>query len=148
MKILACFAAFLFSLSGNAQKLLPHEKEKARQKIVETEAAFRDMFKAKGPDIAFWTFAAPDAVIKRENDTLIRGKNHIRDYYAKPSYKEARVDWKPDFTDVSDDGTMGYTYGKYIWTYKDKDGKEQTQTGVFHTVWKRMPDGSWKFVWD
>jgi ketosteroid isomerase-like protein len=20
--------------------------------------------------------------------------------------------------------------------------------GVFHTVWKRQPDGTWKYVWD
>ena len=23
-----------------------------------------------------------------------------------------------------------------------------SEEGVFHTVWKRQPDGSWKFVWD
>ena len=27
-------------------------------------------------------------------------------------------------------------------------GNENSMEGIFHTVWKRQEDGSWKFVWD
>jgi len=43
---------------------------------------------------------------------------------------------------------MGYTYGKYIWSSTDPAGKPITFNGIFHTVWKKQPDGSWKYVWD
>jgi ketosteroid isomerase-like protein len=43
---------------------------------------------------------------------------------------------------------MAYTYGKYLWKVKDTTGKIQEFKGVFHTVWKRQSDGSWKYGWD
>ena len=56
--------------------------------------------------------------------------------------------WKPDFIDVSNDGTMSYTYGNYEWSMTDTLENTKISTGVFHTVWKKMLDGNWKYVWD
>jgi len=50
--------------------------------------------------------------------------------------------------DASETGDMGYTYGKYTWQSKDSSGKVDEAKGVFHTVWKKQKDGSWKYVWD
>jgi ketosteroid isomerase-like protein len=58
------------------------------------------------------------------------------------------VNWTPDFIEVSADGTLGYTYGKYVWKIKQANGTIKELLGIFHTVWKRQPDGSWKYVWD
>jgi ketosteroid isomerase-like protein len=49
---------------------------------------------------------------------------------------------------VSADGTLGYTWGRYDFTAKGKDGKVDASTGIYLTIWKRQPDGSWKFVFD
>ena len=51
---------------------------------------------------------------------------------------------------VSDDGTLGYTWGKYTFTpATGPDGKQEASTsGLYFTVWKRQADGSWKFVYD
>jgi ketosteroid isomerase-like protein len=43
---------------------------------------------------------------------------------------------------------MAYTYGKYIWKIKETDSTFVEYKGVFHTVWKRQKDNSWKYVWD
>lgn len=114
--------------------------------IRKAEKDFNDYARSHSISEAFYTFADENAVIKRENDTLIKGRDNIREYYKK--HDKAQVDWSPDFVSVSRDGTMGYTYGKYAWKVTDKDGKTQTYKGVFHTVWKRQKDGSWKYVWD
>ncbi|HLN96483.1 MAG TPA: DUF4440 domain-containing protein [Flavobacterium sp.] len=148
MKIFALLLVGLMALPVHSQKTDTERTEALKKEIVKTEAAFRDLLKAKGPAVAFWTYAAPDAVIKRDNDSLIKGRDNIRNYYARPSFQKANVDWKPDFVEVSADGTMAYTYGKFVWKYNDKDGKPQSYTGVFHTVWRRMADGTWKYVWD
>jgi ketosteroid isomerase-like protein len=58
------------------------------------------------------------------------------------------VTWKPDFVDVSKDGEMAYTYGKFTWTFIDSLGNKNNFKGLFHTVWKKQKDGSWKYVWD
>lgn len=124
------------------------DAEAIKKEIVQMERAFRDDLQAKGAAYAFYTYAAPDAVIKRENDSLIMGKDGIKAYYSQPGYANATADWEADFTGISEDGSMAYTYGKYTWTIKQPDGNEQNFSGVFHTVWKRQPDGSWKYVWD
>lgn len=119
-----------------------------KAKIIKAEDDFKNLSQSKGIGVAFYTFADDDAVIKRENDTLIKGKENIKSYYRNPKFKNASVTWKPDFVDVSNDGTIAYTYGNYIWTVKDSLGNERNFKGIFHTVWKKQKNGSWKYVWD
>lgn len=128
---------------------VPNLRERAaKTEITNAEKAFNDYVQSKGIAEGFYQFAAEDATIKRENDTLISGRDNILKYYRNQKFKNASVTWKPDFVDVSKDGTMGYTYGKYVWTVKDSTDKATNYKGVFHTVWKKQPDGSWKYVWD
>jgi len=122
--------------------------EDMKQEIVLAEKAFEKMASDKGIAEAFYYFADENAVIHRENDTLIKGKEHIKMYYDKKNNTDATVNWSPDFVEVSDGGTMGYTYGKYVWKIKNNDGTIATYKGVFHTVWKKQKDNSWKYVWD
>lgn len=124
------------------------EKESLIKEIFNSEKAFEKMCAEKGIAEAFYFFADDSAVIKRENDTLIIGKEQIKEYYDKEFYKTAKVSWAPDFIDVSEDGTLAYTYGKYLWESKDEKGNDVEYRGVFHTVWKRQIDNTWKYVWD
>lgn len=124
------------------------EKESLIKEIFNSEKAFEKMCAEKGIAEAFYFFADDSAVIKRENDTLIIGKEQIKEYYDKEFYKTAKVNWAPDFIDVSEDGTLAYTYGKYLWVSKDEKGNDVEYRGVFHTVWKRQIDNTWKYVWD
>ncbi|HTJ49923.1 MAG TPA: hypothetical protein VL443_10745 [Cyclobacteriaceae bacterium] len=123
------------------------DKDEIKKEIFQTEKAFEKMTTEKGIAEAFYYFADEDAVIKRENDTLIIGKENIKIYYEKKN-KNATVNWTPDFIDVPDDGTLGYTYGKYSWKVKNEEGLVTEYKGIFHTVWKKQKDGSWKYVWD
>jgi len=126
----------------------PVRREAVKNEILLTEKAFEKMTAEKGIAEAFHFFADENAVIKRENDTLIVGKNAIRNYYDKKGNKNATVNWSPDFIEVSNDGTIAYTYGKYLWQLKGEKGDTVQYKGVFHTVWKRQSDKSWKYVWD
>lgn len=116
--------------------------------VIKAEDDFKNLSLSRGIREAFYTFADDDAIIKRENDTLIQGKESIKKYYSNPKFKNASVTWKPDFVEVSKDGEMAFTYGKYIWSVKDSLGNKKDFKGVFHTVWKKQKDGSWKYVWD
>lgn len=139
------FLFLLLSGSVHAQKT---DKEVLKKEIKQAENNFQKTLLDEGVANAFYIFAAENAIIKRENDTLITGNEAIKTYYSNPVYKNAVAKWEPDYIDVSDDGTMAYTYGKYSWEFKDSSGKVTTYKGVFHTVWKKMADGSWKYVWD
>jgi len=122
--------------------------ENAKQEIEKAEKDFEQMAADKGIAEAFYFFADTNATIKRQNDTMIHGKEAIKNFYSTPFYQKATVKWSPDFVDVSPDADMGYTYGQYAWSSTDSTGKPITFNGVFHTVWKRQRDGSWKYVWD
>lgn len=45
-------------------------------------------------------------------------------------------------------GDLAYTYGKYNFSALSTNGEKISSTGIFHTVWKKQDDGSWKYVWD
>ena len=138
--LLACAAAM-------ASCQPPVNKEEIKKEIFQAEKDFEKMAAEKGIAEAFHFFAAPDAVIKRQNDTLIIGKENIRMYYEN-GVKNATVNWTPDFIDVADCGTLGYTYGRFTWKIKQEEGDSTEIKGVFHTVWKKQQDHSWKYVWD
>jgi ketosteroid isomerase-like protein len=120
----------------------------AREEIKSAEKAFEKMAAEKGIQEAFWFYADSNAVIKRGNDSLVHGKEGIHNFYSKDLYKMATVNWSPDFIEVSAAGDLGYTYGNYRWQIKDSTGKSTEYKGVFHTVWKKQHDGTWKYVWD
>jgi len=137
----------IFLLNNVACKMNQKEtsKETWKKEILNTEKAFAKMVAEEGLHKAFVAFADKNAVIAR-NDNLIIGKESIDSFYASNNEKE--LTWTPDFVDVSESGDLGYTYGKYTFTYVDKSGMSRTSEGVFHTVWKRQSNGKWKFVWD
>jgi ketosteroid isomerase-like protein len=124
------------------------KKQDSKKEIAEAEKEFQKMAAEKGIAEAFYFFADTNATIKRQNDTLIHGKENIRSYYSAVFFKSASVIWSPDFIDVAQGGDFGYTFGKYTWKSKDSSGKVSEFKGVFHTVWKKQKDGSWKYVWD
>jgi len=116
-----------------------------REEIVTTERDFAVMAEEEGVAAAFYHFAADSAVILR-GGKLIRGREAIRDYYLQNLKPGTKLQWAPDYTDVS--GDLGYTYGRYTHQVPDSSGNITESLGMFHTVWKRQPDGSWRFVWD
>lgn len=136
-------AIFLFAACDHSKS-----KEELKNEIFQTEKSFERMTSEKGIAEAFYFFADENAVIKREKDTLIKGKENIKIYYQKKNLKNATVNWTPDYIDVSECGTLGYTYGKYSWKIKNEEGGITEYKGIFHTVWKKQKDQTWKYVWD
>jgi ketosteroid isomerase-like protein len=139
--LLALLACSCNSGSGNGQ-------EKAKKEIAAAEKDFEKMAAEKGIAEAFSYFADSTAVIRGGNDSLIRGKEGIRNLFSAERFKNASVKWSPDFVEAASSGDLGYTYGKYSWQSKDSTGKVSESNGIFHTVWKKQKDGSWRFVWD
>jgi len=132
----------LAGCTGNDSKLL---RERSTSEIIQTEADFARMAAEKGVPQAFFEFADTNAVISR-GGVLIHGKDEIKAYYEKQLKPGTKLQWKPDFAEVS--GDIGYTYGKYTHSVPDSTGQVTESHGIFHTVWKRQADGTWRFVWD
>ena len=115
--------------------------------IIKTEEDFARMAAEKGIAAAFYFYADSNVVINA-NDSLIHGRNGVLNYYSKPFFKTATLTWHPDSVAVSSSNDLAYTYGKYQFISTDSTGKKVLFKGIFHTVWKKQPDDTWRFVWD
>lgn len=120
-----------------------------KKEIREAERDFAAMAEKEGISRAFLYYAADEAVVMR-GDNLFMGKQQLEELFADAasSPRDEKLSWSPDFVDVSASGDLGYTYGNYTYSFTDSTGVKVERTGVFHTVWKRQEDGSWRFVWD
>ena len=124
----------------------PASHEKLKSELFAVEKEFCAMAQLEGVQKAFVYFADDSAVVQQRGQ-LLKGKEMIRKQY-ESFPRQAKLEWAPDFADVSTSGDLGYTYGKYTFTSTDSIGKTTQSGGIFHTVWKRQPDGKWRFVWD
>jgi len=75
---------------------------------------------------------AEDAAYLYPGARLVRGKSAIRALL--DSVGGGDLTWTPEYVDVSDDGTVGYTYG---WT------RAADQQGKYMACWRRRDGGSW-----
>ena len=125
----------------------PNQQEAAIAEISAIEKAFNDYAEEYNVKEAFLKYSADDAVLKR-GGKIIKGKEGIRQYFEDQPYSEVKLTWKPDFIDAAASGDMAYTYGTYEFSALDSLQQPVHATGIFHTIWKRQADGSWKFVYD
>jgi len=129
--------------------LLPAAPDRAalKKELAAMEDAFCAMAKEKGLLAAFSHFAAPDVAFIDTDPRKFRGLDAVRARIG-PDQPGVSLVWSAHFTDVSDDGTMGYNYGRYELRRTAANGKETVHTGWFLTIWKRQPDGTWRYVMD
>jgi ketosteroid isomerase-like protein len=119
----------------------------AEKEIEAAEIAFAKAAAEKGVKPAFLEFADDSAVISR-GGRIYHGKNGIAEFYGKQTLQNVSLTWKPDFVKAAQSGEMGYTYGKYHFSAQDSTGKKIESDGIFHTVWQKQKNGSWKFIYD
>ncbi|MCB0658395.1 MAG: nuclear transport factor 2 family protein [Saprospiraceae bacterium] len=121
--------------------------DERKAEIRQAEKSFNDLAAKEGIRAAFVQFADTGAVLLRGN-RLIQGKEEIDAFYAGQPLHNVKLTWSPDFVDVAQSGELGYTYGPFTYLAMDTSGQTRESHGIFHTVWRRQADGSWKFVWD
>ena len=137
----------LLPLIGCKNTIGNDDLSKWKSEIMEVEQSFNDMAQKEGLAEAFHFYSAEDGVIRR-NSKIIEGKEAISEWYKKDVRPNETLTWRPTFVEVSASGDMAYTYGNYTFTSTDSLGNIKESTGIFHTVWKRQVDGTWRFVWD
>jgi ketosteroid isomerase-like protein len=113
--------------------------------LVETELSFAKAAEVQGTREAFLSFIADDGILYRPGP--VNGKQWMKDHPLPQTQTRNLLAWQPIFAFVSRAGDLGYTTGP--WEYKNNIKDEKPSGfGNFVTVWKKQPDGSWKFVID
>jgi len=94
---------------------------------------------------AFLTHFAEDGV------EIVQGggfdtKDDMRKQPAWP--QGTTLTWTPVKAEMSKSGDLGFTYGNYVFTAKNKDGKLVAGYGKYTSIWKKQEDGQWKVLVD
>ena len=140
-----CLALRCSSAAPSSGDSARREREEAA--LMKTDADFSDVAQRRGIGEAFAAYAAENATMMPMGENPAVGRAAIRKEFEGMS-AEARLVWKPFAADVSRSGDLGYTLGTYEYRAPGPDGKTATHYGKYCTVWKKQPDGSWKWVAD
>lgn len=114
-----------------------------KQKILDTDTEFaRDALKI-GTAEAFKKYADENALMLSDGEQPIKGREAIFKKMSENNVGE--LIWNPEDADVSKDGTLGYSWGR--WEFKLYDSGIISY-GKYVSIWKKSPGGSWKWVVD
>ena len=113
--------------------------------LIKLDKEFSALSKAKGMKYAFLEYAADSAVLLQRNVWPVVGKKAISAAFEAFSDSGFTLTWEPLDADMSRSGDFGYTYGLYTSFIK---ADSSVTRGKYVTIWKKQPDGSWKYVLD
>lgn len=121
------------------------DREALKAELVHTEAEFFQHALEHGFGPGLHAYMAEDAFIA---NSLILGRE-AQGAKVKAESGKVRpnvIRWKPLHAEVAASGDLGYTWG----VAESGPGKAGPfkPYGIYVTIWKRQPDGKWKFVYD
>jgi ketosteroid isomerase-like protein len=122
--------------------------------LAAADRAFSALSVAKGSNAAFLACLADDGrVFGTGNQVPLYGKTEAAKRFSDPKNGNGDprtnvLSWVPDKTEVSKDGTFGYTDGRWLFEdAPDAKGKRLRLTGRYVTVWRNI-GGVWKVAAD
>jgi ketosteroid isomerase-like protein len=139
--LLACL--MMFGCRPKQRSNIELEKtEAAKLEIREADEAFSAMSKSKGLRTAFFEFIDSNGVILRPNTLPLAGGDAM-DFITQSNDTSLTMTWQPKEVMVAASGELGYSYGVYAVQQK---GEDSVTYGSYVTIWKRQPNGKWKFI--
>jgi ketosteroid isomerase-like protein len=114
--------------------------------LMELEAQFAAAVAAGGGK-AFASWFAPEGVTLANGRPPVIGREAIA-AQALWDPRDYQLAWTAQGAQMGPSGDMGFTWGHYDGTGKDTHGQPVIHSGRYMTVWKKMPDGSWKVLLD
>jgi ketosteroid isomerase-like protein len=132
--------AVVFWGMGCAAVNVPAELSTLEGELRATEIAFAQTM-ADRDFAAFESYLAPDTIFFA-GESVLRGSGAVAAAW-KPLFDGARApfSWAPVTVAVQDGGQLALSSGPVL----DANAK---QIGVFNSIWRREPDGSWKIIFD
>ena len=112
--------------------------------MLDADRAFSQLSQQKGMRAAYMQFLDSTGVLLRPNSMPLIGADAV-DYISMGNDSAFTMTWEPKGAHLAEAGDMGYTYGIYSIQPTQID---TTLYGTYVSIWKRQPDGSWKFVLD
>jgi len=114
--------------------------------LLELEGRFSQSV-TDGGGKAFATWFADDGITLNNGKPAVLGRTAIA-AQAQWDPKTYQLSWTPQGAQMGPSNDMGFTWGHYEGRSKDKNGEPVVLTGRYFTVWKKLPNGTWKVALD
>jgi len=113
----------------------PAEQAVTPAPVIAAERAFAARAGEIGWIPAFREYTAPDGMVGNF-------ENAPQSLAATPDDGSRNLFWWPAYAGIARSGDFGFTTGPF------SVDEARTPRGQYFTVWRRQPDGSWKWIWD
>lgn len=114
----------------------------AKIEMMDTDREFSALSEREGLRKAYTEFIDNDGVLLRPGSLPLAG-GAAMDFITQSNDTSFAMTWEPKDAAIAASGDLGYTYG----VYSVKPANEDTVFyGSYVTVWKKQPNGRWKFV--
>jgi|ERR1700691_2332120 len=136
--------AFLLLLLATPGFATRQKSAKGSELLFQLEANFAADVARLGHD-AFLNYIADDGV-----EVVDGGGFDTKEAMRKraPWPEGTTLTWTPIEAEMAASGDLGYTYGTYVYTAKNKEGRVVVNYGKYTSIWKKQKDGQWKVVVD
>jgi len=119
-----------------------------RAALLAADRAFDSLVAARGLDAWVETFADSGRQVDGRGEFVV-GHAAIREEMRGLLGDSTRtLRWSPDYSEVAQDGSLGYTMGRWTLARRGPGTPEELSRGRYLTVWRKQPDGRWKAVAD
>ena len=115
-------------------------------KLLDLEIKFAQSV-AEGGGKAFGSWFADDAVTLSNGKPAVLGRGAIA-AAANWSPKDYSLTWNAEGAQMGASNDMGFTWGHYEGRSKSANGPDVVTTGRYITIWRKLPDGTWKVAMD
>lgn len=113
--------------------------------LLALDGEFARYSRQHGASSAFERYLAEDAIQLPHDRMVVEGRASIVD--GLRALDDGWVlDWTPVHAELSNDASMGYTWGR--WELYRADKPETKLLGKYLNVWRRGPDGRWRVIAD
>ncbi len=119
----------------------------ASESLLNADRALAALSKSKGFVAAFSKAMAPDARKLDAGSQPAIGREAIVALMSRYP-KDLAVEWTPAEAVVAESGELGFTWGRYVASYRDEKGNLVKEHGKYLDVWRRQSDGSWRWIAD
>lgn len=108
--------------------------------LVAAERAFAADSVARDTRAAFLAALAPDGVV------FAPGPAPGKAVWEARTATTAKLEWAPEWAEISAGGDFGYTSGP--WRYTPEGSDKPSVFGHYLSVWQKQPDGQWRLLVD
>jgi hypothetical protein len=143
--IIACCSLLAASCQSNQRPDTEKAEEAGIATRVDMMNADRDfslLSEEKGLRAADEEYIDSNGVLLRPGSIPMADADAM-DYIIQSNDSAFTMTWEPKHASLAASGELGYTYGVYSLKPKDAD---TVIYGSYVTIWRRQPDGKWKFV--